>query len=318
MVVTPTRAASRRAARAAARFRSRVGGGMARATRSIALSFSRPVGSPRSSRTMVPPGTSLVSRVTPASFKARPLASAMCPSSRFTNTGWSGVVASRSALVGSFFDGQRSWSQFPFRIQVPAGRVFAWDAMRRANSASSFASRRSTDRRPKPPSMKWTWASLKPGTTNRPCELDDPGLRTDVGADVAVAPHGQDVLASGRPGRWPGEGPSPPRPLPPRSTRSAGSAPRQADAGPRVTASRPRPAQEKRFQTARRVITPPSRSRGSCRRPGWPRPRTSAPPTGSARGSRRWRGLRSPAGYGPAGLRRTARPRRSWPRTARR
>ena len=60
-------------------------------------------------------------------------------------------------------DGHASWSQLPSWIQVPLGSVRACAPSRRASSASSRASRRSTDRRPKPPLRKCTWASLKPG-----------------------------------------------------------------------------------------------------------------------------------------------------------
>ena len=84
-----------------------------------------PVGSPLASRTIVPPSGSFVSRVTPARRSASELASAMWPSSRLTKTGCSGVTASICCRVGSAFEGQASWSQFPWRIQVPFGSVFA-------------------------------------------------------------------------------------------------------------------------------------------------------------------------------------------------
>ena len=83
------------------------------------------MGSPEASRTTVPPGGSFVSRVIPANLKARLLAIAIWPSSRETKTGWSGVTASISCLVGSAFDGHASWSQLPSRIHVPLGSVFA-------------------------------------------------------------------------------------------------------------------------------------------------------------------------------------------------
>ena len=99
--VTPKRAASRNPARAAFIRSSVVGGGIAAKTGSIASSFSRPVGSPFASRTIVPPGGSGVSRVMPASFSATAFASAMCPSSRDTSTGLSRVTASIICFVGS-------------------------------------------------------------------------------------------------------------------------------------------------------------------------------------------------------------------------
>ena len=65
---------------AAASARSRIasdGSGTTRSTRPIALSLSKPVGSPRGSRTISPPAMFFVARVTPAAFSAALLASAM-------------------------------------------------------------------------------------------------------------------------------------------------------------------------------------------------------------------------------------------------
>jgi hypothetical protein len=78
-----------------------VGSGTTVPTRPMALSFSTPVGSPAASRTISPPSTSAVARSTPAAARAAELASAMCPSSRFTQTGWSDVTASTHCRVGS-------------------------------------------------------------------------------------------------------------------------------------------------------------------------------------------------------------------------
>ena len=125
MVVTPNRAASRSAARAERRFISRDESGMTLSTSASALSLRIPVGSPEASRTIVPPSGSFVSRVTPARRRAAELAEAIWPSSRLTKTGWSRVTASMSCRVGSLLLGQDSWSQFPWRIHVPFGSVFA-------------------------------------------------------------------------------------------------------------------------------------------------------------------------------------------------
>jgi hypothetical protein len=67
----------------------------------MALSLSSPVGRPFASRTISPPPTSFTSSRTPAAFNAAVFASAMCPSNRFTHTGWFGVAASIQSRRGS-------------------------------------------------------------------------------------------------------------------------------------------------------------------------------------------------------------------------
>jgi hypothetical protein len=60
------------------------------------------------------------------------------------------------------------WSQSPPVIHVPGETVAANARMRATNSSRDLASRSCTEARRNPPSMKWTWASMKPGTTSRP------------------------------------------------------------------------------------------------------------------------------------------------------
>ena len=102
VAVTPSDAAWA-SARASAESRcSGEGGGIARPIRSSARSLKMPIGSPvRASRTISPPAGAAVPRVTPAAFIAAAFASASCPSSRFTNTGLSGVTESIHSWRGS-------------------------------------------------------------------------------------------------------------------------------------------------------------------------------------------------------------------------
>ena len=102
--------------------------------------------------------------MTPAARSAAEFASAMWPSSRWIQTGVFGVTESIHSFRGSS-PPQFWWSQFPCRIQAPAGIMAACSLMRRTNSSRVLASRSWTEVRPKPPSMKWTCESMKPGTT---------------------------------------------------------------------------------------------------------------------------------------------------------
>jgi hypothetical protein len=87
---------------------------------------------------------------------------------RLTHTGCSGVTASIHSRRGSSAPGKDSWSQLPPRIQAPLGSSRALAAIRAVNSAGLAASRSWTPSRVSPPSMKWTWLSMKPGSTRRP------------------------------------------------------------------------------------------------------------------------------------------------------
>ena len=78
--VTPRDAACLSARRAALIRCSWLKGGTTLLMMGIAASLNRPVGSPRASRTITPPGGSAVAAVTPASRMAAELASAMWPS----------------------------------------------------------------------------------------------------------------------------------------------------------------------------------------------------------------------------------------------
>ena len=112
--------------------------------------------------------------------------------------------------------------------RCPAGSVRACSPMRRASSASSRASRRSTESRPKPPLRKWTWASLKPGTTSRPAQLDHPRARA---RRALRRRRRRPRPARGRRAprsRWRRAGPSRPRRGRPRRTRSAAGRRRRA------------------------------------------------------------------------------------------
>src|SRR5688500_12402228 len=119
---------------------------------------------------MVPPAMSGVRSVMRAERRAALLASPICPSSRFTKTGFREVTESIQSRVGSGAPSQRSWSQSPPRIHSPGFRVAA-NALRRAtNSCGVSASRRSTLASWKPPLEKWAWPSMKPGvTSDAPC-----------------------------------------------------------------------------------------------------------------------------------------------------
>jgi hypothetical protein len=78
-----------------------LGSGIALDMSSCALSLRMPVGSPAASRTIVPPATSFVARVTFALASARELARFMCPSSRLIQTGLFGVTESIQLRSGS-------------------------------------------------------------------------------------------------------------------------------------------------------------------------------------------------------------------------
>ena len=98
----------------------------------------------------------------PAASSARPFASAICPSSRLTQTGFSGVISSIHLRSGSS-PPHCSWSQSPPRIHSPGCRVSAKAEMRPANSSGVRASLSCTEARRKPPVMKCTCESMKPG-----------------------------------------------------------------------------------------------------------------------------------------------------------
>ncbi len=79
---------------------------MTACTSSWAVSIRRPVGSPRASRTTMPPCGSRVSRVMPAAARAAELAHVAWPSIRVRATGWRGAAASSDALPGKARPGQ--------------------------------------------------------------------------------------------------------------------------------------------------------------------------------------------------------------------
>ena len=89
-VVTPSRRASPNALRVPSASSEGLGSGIALSTRLIAASFSPPSGARLPGlRTIAPPSGSGVSAVTPPASRAAVLATAMWPSYRPTNTGWS-------------------------------------------------------------------------------------------------------------------------------------------------------------------------------------------------------------------------------------
>src|SRR2546425_4486493 len=185
VAVTPNEAAWASARASAVSRSSGDGSGLARSIRPSRPSLKMPSGSPvRASRRISPPGGVGVSLVTPAARMAALLARASWPSSRFTNTGLSGVTESIHSRRGSGWPGQRGWSQSPPVIHWPGFRVLAYCFNRRTNSAGVAASRRSTEASWKPPPMKCVWPSAKPGMTSPPCA-----------SSVCVVPATYDAIA---------------------------------------------------------------------------------------------------------------------------
>ena len=81
----------------------------------------------------------------------------------------------------------RSWSQLPPRSQRPRGVFLSNSASRRPNSASSFASLRSTWARCLPPPTKWACESYEPRHHAPTREVDDLGLRPHQPLHLLVA-----------------------------------------------------------------------------------------------------------------------------------
>ena len=81
------------------------------------------------------------------------------------NTGLFGVTESIHWRAGSGLPAQFSWSQSPPRIHSPGRRSSAKALSRPMNSSGVLELRRSTLASWKPPSTKWRWPSMSPGTT---------------------------------------------------------------------------------------------------------------------------------------------------------
>ena len=296
MVVTPRRAASASAARAARRFSSREGSGITRRTRSIALSIRMPVGSPacvaldacrpagRASRGRCRPASA------PASWRAPGGRRAGC-----TRTGWSGVTASvdqprRQPAARPAAGGPSC----PAGSRRPAAASRAC-ASRRSRQVRLVRRRAQVDREQAVPALEEVHvrvveARAPPGGRagrRRACAGRSGRARRDRVRSRSRGPRGAaSACARGRPG-------------PARSTRRA---------------ARGRPAPGHRERSCR---PPPAAPPSSCRRAAPCRPR-------SARTSARMRsfsgslasaGRRPPAGRAAA-ARRTARRSRSSPPTS--
>ncbi len=132
-----------------------------------ALSTKMPVGSPRASRTMRPPGGSGVARVIPAISRARRFTHSAWPSTRSRYTGFS-IVASRSREVGnsgvvqSFWSHPRPWSH------SPRGRPNWYARTRSTTSATDRVPPRSTSSSFRPRFDRWPCASTSPGVSVQP------------------------------------------------------------------------------------------------------------------------------------------------------
>ena len=66
---------------------------------------------------------------------ARALTRAAWPSTRASQTGWSGTAAESASWVGKRLSGQRFWSQPWPRTQAPGGRARAASRTRRTTSS---------------------------------------------------------------------------------------------------------------------------------------------------------------------------------------
>ena len=182
------------------------------------------MGRPSESRTIAPPGGSGVAAVMPASSSARPLASAMCMSSRPTNTGVRGVRGSIQSRRGNA-PPHRSWSQPPPSTHA-SGRSVARAAISRVNSAGVAASRSDTRESPRPPARKCVWLSMNPGTTRRPASATRTvrrPARRSISASDPTATTRPCAMAMAVGARRPRSGvPRQAQIKPPVSTRSAG------------------------------------------------------------------------------------------------
>ena len=144
--------------------------GMALYARPTAFSRKTPVGSPSASRSITPPGTSAVAAVIPARRSAALFSQMECRSLLSRATGTSGATASSSARCGRTpsvhvlacqpapriqADGRSAWA-------AARARTISATASAEAAAVTSISVARSAS------SMKWTWLSVKPGSSSRP------------------------------------------------------------------------------------------------------------------------------------------------------
>ena len=141
--------------------------GSSRATRSIAPSWSVPLGVPSGSRSIRPSDGSGVDAVTPASSSALVFTQALWPSRLVRKAGRSGTIRSRSSRRG-VPPSNAAMYQPPPRIHASSGCDRAYASITSnpgPDCASAWRSHRSIAR---PPWTGWTWASWNPGVTVRP------------------------------------------------------------------------------------------------------------------------------------------------------
>ena len=146
-----------------------VGSGIALLIIGMASSLNTPVGSPSLFFIMIPPaGTEDIPLIF-ANDSAFELANAICPSYRWTKSGWSPVTESIHSFCGSS-PPQFSWSQSPPWIQASPGCAIQYAFMVLMKSCFVLASFNWTLANPYPPNKKWVWLSMKPGTIIFPCK----------------------------------------------------------------------------------------------------------------------------------------------------
>ncbi len=169
MPVSPQRLHSAMAASTALRVCSRVAGGTARRMSCCALSTNTPEGAPEGKRSTLPPCGSGVLASTCASSIALWLARSACPSTRVSTTGFCGNARESSWWVGNSFVGQRFWSHPLPWIHSPGFTPFAKATARAITSSYDRAKVTLTRPRKLPSPSRWACASMKPGSTVRPC-----------------------------------------------------------------------------------------------------------------------------------------------------
>ncbi len=134
-VVSPSSTQWRAARRSVRRRSASEGAGSRPSAHPMALSTSTPVGRPASSRRKRPPvGSTTAASIFRISI-ARALTRAAWPSTRVSQTGWSGTAADSAWWLGKRFSGQRFWSHPRPRTQEPAGRSRAASRTRRTTSS---------------------------------------------------------------------------------------------------------------------------------------------------------------------------------------
>ena len=145
------------------------GSGILTLTRDIAAySFSIPVGSPKASRSISPPGGLGVYLSISALLSANEFATATWPEMCVRMTGFLGATASSCWRLGNLFSDHMVWSHPPPVIHSPSLCCATASATRFWSSSTDGTPVSGTARISAAAPPRCTCASLKPGMTNWP------------------------------------------------------------------------------------------------------------------------------------------------------